>query len=73
MCLISEGIMAKYGIREAREIVLGLKPNQAVPKDWIGEFDEEGNAAFHLAGEKENKSIDPKQFGYSVLRDAEIS
>lgn len=71
--MISEGIIAKYGIREAREIVLGLKPNQAVPKDWIGEFDDDGNAAFHLTGEKGNKNIDPKQCGYSILRDTKIS
>jgi hypothetical protein len=73
MCLISEGIMTMYGIRDAREIVLGMKPNQAVPKDWIGEFDEDGNAAFHLVGEKGNKSINPILPGYSILRDETIS
>ncbi len=58
---------------EAYEIVLGRKPGQSVPGDWVGEFDEAGNAAFHLAWEKGNKNIDPKQFGYLVLRGAEIS
>jgi hypothetical protein len=73
MCLISDGIIAKYGTREAREIVLGLKPNQAVPEDWVGEFDETGNAAFRLAGEQGNNNVDPNQPGYSILRDSEIS
>jgi hypothetical protein len=69
MCLISDGIMAKYGIREAREIVLGLKPNQAVPEDWVGEFDGNGNVAFHLSGEDGNPQIEIVKRGYMVFRE----
>ncbi len=71
MCLVSEGILGKYVMAEAWEIVMGKKPNQAVPKDWIGEFDDGGNAAFYLFGEEANPRIDPFRKGYCLLRDTE--
>lgn len=72
MCIISVGILDKYGMAEAIEIVSGKKPKQAVPADWVGEFDDEGNAAFHLPWEEGNPLIDPFKKGYRLLRRGEI-